>query len=844
MPGLKTIIRPTMSAAVLVVIALTLVGCNRDHSVERRLAGGDADAPANAVTIYRDAYGTPQVFAESNYGVYFGFGYAVAQDRLFQMEMLKRTAQGRVAEVLGPDYVTLDKKLRTEYNHPIVRRQVEQLAQRDLDILQGYADGMNEWIERVSGRQMELLPKPFADFDFMPSEWTAYDVATMFVGSIAHRYADFNSERDNLEFLQAMELKHGKQSGWALFNTIKWLTDDDSPTTIPRSGAMTHQELIRPTYLTETCELPPLARTVTDSAGRYAGLSQSGDRADRFKTRVAESGYLSHAEFSPASNYWAVSDVSDASGMLLNGPQFGFATPSYVYGIGLHGGDFDVVGNTLLALPSLLFAHNDSLAWGSTAGISDQTDEFWLTLNPENPEQYWHDGEWVAFDAWPERILVQGEEGVLVTARRAKQGMVLAHDPAAGLAVARARAWEGKAVQDLMTWVWLATDHTLEAAERRLGGKTTNINMYTMDRHGQLGYVHSGHYPRRAAGHDPRLPALGDGSVDWQGMRPYDDNPKVRNPSTGHIINWNNRPAPEWISSDLWSYTWSRADRVHILMDQVEAKSGATVADVVAINERSSFEDVNHRYLMPLLLAAVAEGSSDEVAAVALLADWDKSWRVDDKGFYGPAPTLMEAFVDQLQRQVFLDDVGEDQYYRFAATGYPNQPLGASWGTSVAMRALVHWLDEKTAGKEPAFDLLNGESVEGVVLRSLREALQKLAQEQGAEMGAWRLAAAPMEWPPYNFRGVPQADSDNVLSLSAYQNRGSENNVFVATGKGIEGRDVIPGGQGGHRMMSGEPGAHYDDQLQLYAQFGYKPVPFTRADVEASAVSQEIVVLR
>ena len=124
------------------------------------------------------------------------------------------------------------------------------------------------------------------------------------------------------------------------------------------------------------------------------GLSQSGDRADRFKTRVAESGYLSHAEFSPASNYWAVSDVSDASGMLLNGPQFGFATPSYVYGIGLHGGDFDVVGNTLLALPSLLFAHNDSLAWGSTAGISDQTDEFWLTLNPENPEQYWHDGEW------------------------------------------------------------------------------------------------------------------------------------------------------------------------------------------------------------------------------------------------------------------------------------------------------------------------------------------------------------------------------------------------------------------------------------------------------------------
>ena len=111
-------------------------------------------------------------------------------------------------------------------------------------------------------------------------------------------------------------------------------------------------------------------------------------------------------------------------------------------------------------------------------------------------------------------------------------------------------------------------------------------------------------------------------------------------------------------------------------------------------------------------------------------------------------------------------------------------------------------------------------------------------------MQAWRLAAAPMEWPPYNFRGVPQADSDNVLSLPGYQNRGSENNVFVATGKGIEARDVIPGGQGGHRMASGEPGAHYDDQLKLYAQFGYKPVPFTRTEVEASAVSRETVMLR
>ena len=840
-----------LSLVVLLLGLLLTAGCQKQgmEAVERAVVGGTG---SDSVTIYRDAYGAPQVFADSNYGVYFGYGYAVGQDRLFQMEMLKRTAQGRVAEVLGVDFLSLDQKLRTEYNHPIVRAQVDQLTPRDFEILQGYADGMNAWIEEVTGAQGDFLPKPFYDYGFLPSRWNAYDVATIFVGSIAHRYADFNSERDNLEFLRAMEARHGKEGAWRLFNAVKWLTDDTSPTTIPRRGPVEHRPLVRPAYLDESAKLPSVARAVTDVNGRYAGLSIERSLNQNLKNQIAGNGYLAHPDFSPASNYWAVSDVNDAAGVLLNGPQFGFSVPSYVYGIGLHGGDFDVVGNTLLALPAFLFAHNNYLAWGSTAGISDQTDEFWLTLNPDNPEQYWHNGKWVNFKTWEERIAVKDGAGVSVTARRSVHGMVLAHDPDAGIAVARARAWEGRSVQDLMTWVWLAIDHSVEQAERRLEGKTTNINMYTMDRAGQLGYVHSGRYPQRAAGHDPRLPAIGDGPMDWQGMRPYDDNPKVRQPDSGFIVNWNNRPSADWISSDLWSYTWSPADRVHILIDELNGVLGSAVADVVDINTRSSFEDVNHRYLMPLLEDAridSVKGNPDDARvsratdAIDLLVAWDRSWHVNRDGFYGPAPTLMEAFVEELQRQVFLDDVGEEEYYRFAATNYPSKPLGASWGTSVAMRALIKWLEDVRVGETPQFDLLNGESITSVVSKSLLLALDKLDREQGADMASWRRAAAPMEWTPFNFRGVPQADSDSVLSLPGYQNRGSENNVFVATGEGIEARDVIPGGQGGHRLSSGAGGAHFDDQFDLYQQFKYKPVPFEREDIETLAVSETVIPL-
>jgi len=509
--------------------------------------------------------------------------------------------------------------------------------------------------------------------------------------------------------------------------------------------------------------------------------------------------------------------------------------------VGLHGGDFDVVGNTLLALPAMLFAHNNHIAWGSTAGISDQTDEFWLLLNPENPEQYWYQGGWRNFDSWPERIAVAGDQPVTVTARRSVHGMVLAHDPARGVAWARARAWEGSAVQDLMTWVWLATEQTLEAAETRIGGKTTNINMYTMDKTGRLGYVHSGRYPQRAPGHDPRLPAPGDGSMDWEGMRPYADNPKILDPEQGYIVNWNNRPAGDWISSDLWPYTWSRADRAHILIDEVEALQPRSVAAVIDINKRSTFEDVNHRYLLPLLKTALAEQLIGKTAASAyqLLEDWDRSWRVDDSGQYGAANAVMEAFLRHLQRRVFLDDVGEAQYYRFAATNLPHQPLGASMGTSVAVRALVKYLDDRAAGLEEGFDLLNGVPPEQVFSASFLSAVEELSEQQGSVVSDWRLAAAPMVWQPVNFRGVPQADPDNVISLSAYQNRGSENNVFVATGEGIDARDVIPAGQGGHLDHSGTAMMHRDDQMSLYTSFSYKPLPFDRLTVEAQSVSTQ-----
>ena len=173
-------------------LCVTLLGCGDAQQAGpgtdlETAAASESMAVSKApgrVTLYRDAFGTPQVFADSNFGVFFGYGYAVASDRLFQMEMLKRTAQGRVAEVLGPEFLDLDIKLRTEYNHSTVAEQVAALPDRDREVLAGYAAGFNARLEELAQQPGKPLPKPFYDYDFSPTPWTALDVAAIFVGSI------------------------------------------------------------------------------------------------------------------------------------------------------------------------------------------------------------------------------------------------------------------------------------------------------------------------------------------------------------------------------------------------------------------------------------------------------------------------------------------------------------------------------------------------------------------------------------------------------------------------------------------------------------------------------------
>lgn len=788
------------------------------------------------VSIYRDSWGTPHIHAATNYGVYYGYGYALASDRLFQMEMLHRTVNGRVAEVLGEKYIALDSHIRTAYDHRAVAQQLAALPAQDLEIIEAYADGYSKRVNEVLAGKHEL-PHEFTHYGFKPSTWTAHDAAMQFVGAIAHRYSDFNSELDNAGLLQALTEQHGADKAQAMFNASKWLLDDDSPTTVPRDTALSQQSTTAKQTIVQNNTAHDTTvhtkRILVNEHGQFIGSNSNENARKQFTQLLAEHGWGFSPEFAPASNFWAVQKLKDADAAFVNGPQFGWSTPSYVYGVGLHGGDFNVVGNTLLGLPSLLFAHNNKVAWGSTAGLSDQVDVYIEKLNPENPEQYWHNNAYRDYERWQESIKVKDGDTITLTARRSVHGMVQQWHPDKHVAYSRARSWEGKEVASLVAWVNLAKSDDLDTLRQHIGEVGTNINFYTMDAQGNLGYTHAGRYPKRTANHDARLPVNGDGSLDWQGFLPYAENPTVRNPEQAYIVNWNNRPSANWPSSDIWPLTWARSDRVDHLSNAIESTAiDARDTDWLwQINEQVSFSDVSAMYLLPHLARAIANTplTKQEQAAWTLLNNWDQTWR-DVDGFYGAAPALMEAWHRILLQNAFADEVGKQQMHFYSATHTPNKHVGPSMGTPPGTRALVRILDKQARGEATDYDFFNGQSAK-ILTDSFKQAVAEL-DNRFAEQSKWQIKSWGLRWQPYNFRGVPQALASAEVSLGSYMNRGSENNLFIARNGKIESFDVIPPGQ----KASGK---NSNDQMAMFKTFKFKPVPIDIVDVKAQAESVE-----
>lgn len=776
------------------------------------------ESAAGEVNIKRDAYGVPHIYADNVYDLYYGYGFSIAQDRLFSLDMTLRSVQGRVAEVLGREYLDYDRRIVRNFTPASIVQQINALPEKQKDILRGYAAGINRWLAEIGKNPGELLPKQFIDFDFSPKEtWRDYDVAVIFIGSMVHRFGDYNSEQANTDIFNALTAKHGEEKAAIIYNLLNSAEDAGAPTTIPRGDWRKPEgESLR---MSEPERPAPAYGLAPANYGREA---------------APVSGFSNLALFGK-------SKLTGADAVLLNGPQFGTYTPAYTYSVGLHGAGFDVVGNTPYGYPAVMFAQNGKIAWGSTWGAGDNVDLFALKLNPENADEYFYKGRYVPFEKREVGIAVKGARPEKVTVHHSVHGVVIEHDPESGIAIAKKRSWYGKELAQLMGWVEIMQSQNYAEFLAAAAKSSINVNLYYADAKGQIGYVFGGHYPKRAPGHSGRLIADGGGSMDWQGIFSFAHNPKLLNPSAGMLMNWNNRPAEGVASPDMWYYTWGMADRVRIMHDYFAKKESYAPSEIWdAVVGRFSFADVNAQYFMPYFEEILADTSISRKTrrAVRALLAWDLQIRDADRDgrFDGLAPAIFAAFLPVFLETVFADDIPESHlsFYADTAHGTPEAPKLSGWNLSIGTKLSVAAMAKQG---QLAYDFLNGERPAHVILKSLDGALAQLEMKHGGNMGNWRAPVISNHFQNRNFNGIPQSGEDEFHKTHSYMNRGTENNMTVFKDGRVRFYEIVPPGQSGFIAPNGDRAKHYDDQMRLYDDLKYKEVSFYRRDVEKTAVS-------
>ena len=776
-----------------------LTACNSSSSLE-------PPSTQKQITIKRDGFGTPHVYANDTYGLFYGYGYAVATDRLFQMEMSKRTGQGTVAEVLGPDYLQYDIATHSRFDPENIKQQLAQLSPEDRAIFDGYAAGFNKRVKEVLAHP-ELMPKEFIDYGFKPSTWQSEDIALVWVGLILNRFFSASSEVANLDLLTQLQKEKGQEQGLKVYQQLRWLDDPTAPTIIqseqkPQLSARQQPKLK---------QILPISNKAAEHYLAQARIAMGKSVVDGVPT---------------ASNAWVLRGDKTVEGqaVLYNGPQQGWYTPAITYGIGLHGAGYDLTGITPVGLPAILFGTNGKIAWGSTVGSLDTNDVYQLSVNPNNSKQYLYKGSYIPFEHKQVKIKVLSQADHVLDVYKSKQGFVSAWDEKNHTAYAQKRSWEGVEVETLLGWANAAKATNWEEFLNQAKRVAASITWFYADTKNNIGVAALGRLPIRPDNQHIQLPAQGDGSMEWQGFYDFSQNPKAYNPEKGYISSWNNK-AYAGLRSD--SSNFSHVDRVNELIQPLESKQKLSQQEIWEINKMAAWSDLNARYFVPYMVKAAQSPKASPLAKkiAPLLASWDLKLRPDSEAKYyqGAAPTIMRAWLNQMIVLVLKPNLSESIYQRYTDTLYPVDSDPRSAQPASASKLIWNALQGQQASVPQNVDFLKGQTADDVVLAALEQAITELSKQyHSTEPTDWKVPVATMGFSAKNSVGIPWADLTHQQKLSTYGNTGSATFRVVLNPNQVTMCSILAPGQSGFIDQHGKADVHFSDQLPLFENYTCK----------------------
>ena len=883
--------RLVIIAAIAALAATTALMTGAAAAPGRPGSPAPAPAPARQVVghgagraiITRSSYGVPSVYANSMTGVWFGAGWAQAQDRMVQLELTRRAVEGTLSAIFGPAELGQDETVRTFFYTPAeLRAQYLALPQASRRALVAFADGINAYEASAYATTSSALAKvPYEFFalgkalgltgPYRPARWSPTD--TVAVGDYLAREfgGGGGSELQNLSFLQYLNAEltargdaHAATDATAIFNDARWIDDTTAPTTVPgpapsaagaartASGAAS-QAAAQQTATART--LASLAR-VSRSALSRASAALAADRKTILRTGISLR-VLSHG----GSNAVVVAPwrSADHHALLWGAPQEGFGTPSVDGEEYLHGPGYDAGGMYITGEPFILIGRNAHIAFTTT---SEETVDQRIYLEQVNysasPPTYEFDGKWIPMQAIREQIPVAGQATPQsFTVYRTIDGPVFSTDPGAGTAFSLRFASWNRETGSLAGFSQLGGDTSLRQFRHSMSLITTLHNFFYADRRGNIAYFGDGLVPVEPSFTkvDPRLPALGNGTEQWLGYVPFRDMPHSVNPAQGFLDNWNTKPSAQAFyqqneGDEYWG-TIFRSQRISQLLQastKVSIRYLENIEHSIGTIDNEDNTRPAARYFIPFLVRAydqlvrahsplVTPASHPDLArAIGVLKNWNGTTTLGS-----PAMSIFMNFLEAYERNVFEGGTFAGEQYT-GAVNFSDATLNlgtyGGLGGMGTYNFLYHILAD-THGVLPCGTLCyTGDYFAGhrsqLLVESVNDAITILSGT-GTQLGQDVPGFGTTDIAKWGFAPAQDQDWDSLDPLaqgvtthcgtSASQNRSTFMMAVDVGPRVVTGRDELPPGQSGFISAAGAASPHLCDQVGLFNDFRYKDMP-------------------
>lgn len=781
--------------AALIVLALAAAAWYL-HTKQPQRAGEKILTHLNApVSVRYDERGVPHIRADNELDMYRALGYVHAQDRLFQMEMVRRLAQGELAEILGPKLLDVDRLFRTLGIREHAQTEAAKMNGQSpaAKALNAYLDGINQYQDtHPSPLEFDLLGIPKRRF-------TAQDTMAV-TGYLAYSFAAaFKTEpalthvRDQLgaDYLSVFDLD------WHAQGVL-------SARTSPALNAPAWQQLNRIAQLSQT-------------ALAAAGLPQF-----------------------EGSNAWALSGSRTASGkpLLAGDPHVGFSAPSVWYEAHLSAPGFELYGHHQALTPTALLGHNTQFGWSVTMFQNDDMDLIAEKTKPGDPNQVWYQGQWVAMQSRTETILVKGAAPVQLTLRRSPHGPIITDAFANSLGTTPVAMW----------WTFLESENPILEAFYELNRADTlakargaaskihapGLNVVWANAGGDIGWWAAAKLVIRPDNVNPNF--ILDGSsadADKLGFYRFSDNPQEENPARGYIVSANHQPVPRSGVPVAGYYNLpDRAQRLDDILSDERISWDLQNSQRVQLDVQNGY---SARILPPLLAVLITRVTDPlEQALLESLSQWNGSYDANSI-----TPTLFTQFLYELAYGAMADEMGEVQFKNLLNTRALDFAL-----PRLAADAHSPWWDNRhTPTLESQADTL--EQVWRATLNHLKTTLGKDPSGWG-----WGKAHTLTHGHPLAAQ-KPLDKLFNIGPFAAPGGRETPNNLSYTLGPapwavsyGPSTRRLIdfaapekalginPVGQSGVRFDT-----HYKDQAKAYIAGDYVPQHLSEADVTANTRS-------